>query len=293
MYYNVSVLLDGSEAAEVILQYVPSFVCSSGAGQITLLRVSDDAVESNSYLSKQADRIRNSWHLESCSAPPVDIKTLKSGPHDVSESIAGFAAGNDTGAIMLVTGGSSGLDWWRTGSMAQQLVRASPVPIYMARLGSGRHPRPGTIRRILVPLDGSLLSERALPFAEQIADNASADISLLSIPDSSTSHSSLEAFGTSFTETDISKYLSVISDNVKESVENVSTIIREGPPGLKIAEIAQDEKFDLIVMSSHGHTGPGRGAFGGVTESVLHGCHVPVLVIPPHLNTPEMREDDQ
>ncbi len=46
-----------------------------------------------------------------------------------------------------------------------------------------------------------------------------------------------------------------------------------------IAKTAMDEKFDLIVMGSHGHSRLGGVVLGSVTSSVLAGCRIPVLII--------------
>jgi nucleotide-binding universal stress UspA family protein len=62
---------------------------------------------------------------------------------------------------------------------------------------------------------------------------------------------------------------------------SVVTAVQQGRPGQRIALTADEESFDLVVMSSRGLAGAGRGAFGGVSEAVIHGCSVPVLVVPP------------
>jgi nucleotide-binding universal stress UspA family protein len=47
----------------------------------------------------------------------------------------------------------------------------------------------------------------------------------------------------------------------------------------EIARIAEAEKFDLIVMGSHGHTALGNVVLGSVAMGVLARCKVPVLLI--------------
>lgn len=46
-----------------------------------------------------------------------------------------------------------------------------------------------------------------------------------------------------------------------------------------IAELAQKEQFDLIVMGTHGHSSLGRLLLGSVTSGVLARCQVPVLLV--------------
>ena len=53
----------------------------------------------------------------------------------------------------------------------------------------------------------------------------------------------------------------------------------DGEPGPAIAQFAQREKVDLIVMGSHGRNALTNVVMGSVTTSVLARCRTPVLVI--------------
>ena len=59
----------------------------------------------------------------------------------------------------------------------------------------------------------------------------------------------------------------------------VKTIIREGDPGLMIADYADEIHADLIVMPSHGYHGVKRLLLGSVAERVLRHANCPVLVL--------------
>ena len=52
-----------------------------------------------------------------------------------------------------------------------------------------------------------------------------------------------------------------------------------GPAGETIAKIAQDDKFDLIIMGTHGHGSLGKLVMGSVSTQVLANCDVPVMLI--------------
>lgn len=54
---------------------------------------------------------------------------------------------------------------------------------------------------------------------------------------------------------------------------------KTGKPGDLIAKMADDEKFDLVVMGSHGHSALMNLVVGSVATEVLAGCKVPVLVV--------------
>ena len=52
-----------------------------------------------------------------------------------------------------------------------------------------------------------------------------------------------------------------------------------GKPGDLIAKMADTDKFDLVVMGSHGHGALMNLVVGSVATEVLAGCKVPVLVV--------------
>ena len=52
-----------------------------------------------------------------------------------------------------------------------------------------------------------------------------------------------------------------------------------GPAGEVIAKIAEEGKFDLIIMGTHGHGSLGKLVMGSVSTQVLAHCSVPVMLI--------------
>lgn len=59
----------------------------------------------------------------------------------------------------------------------------------------------------------------------------------------------------------------------------VKTIIREGDPGLIIADYADEVHAELIVMPSHGYHGVKRLLLGSVAERVLRHANCPILIL--------------
>ena len=59
----------------------------------------------------------------------------------------------------------------------------------------------------------------------------------------------------------------------------MTQVVREGDPGLMIADYAADVQADLIVMPSHGYHGVKRLLLGSVAERVLRHANCPVLVL--------------
>ena len=60
---------------------------------------------------------------------------------------------------------------------------------------------------------------------------------------------------------------------------NASGSWKVGPAGASIAKMAEDGKFDLVVMGSHGHSALANLVMGSVATQVLAHCKVPVLLV--------------
>jgi nucleotide-binding universal stress UspA family protein len=64
--------------------------------------------------------------------------------------------------------------------------------------------------------------------------------------------------------------------------KNIRRVVKLGEPYKMIVDCAEEEKVDLIVMSTHGRSGLPRLMLGSVTEKVLRSSSRPVLAMPPH-----------
>ena len=75
------------------------------------------------------------------------------------------------------------------------------------------------------------------------------------------------------------KILQPVQEFLKTHGVQAQTISKVGPIADTIIHAAQDGKFDLIAMGTHGHGALGRLVMGSVSSQVLAGCDVPVLLI--------------
>ena len=78
---------------------------------------------------------------------------------------------------------------------------------------------------------------------------------------------------------DSTKILQPVQEFLKAHGVQAQTISKVGPIADTIIHAAQDGKFDLIAMGTHGHGALGRLVMGSVSSQVLAGCTIPVLLI--------------
>ena len=134
--------------------------------------------------------------------------------------------------------------------------------------------------KILVPLDGSMLAEAALSTALDLAGKDGATLGLLRAAEASTlpGIDAVRAQITAIREAE--EYLAAVAKRLADKgIGRVETHVWYGPAAAAIVEAAAAQKADLIVMCTHGRSGLGRLVLGSVTESVLRGTTVPILVV--------------
>ena len=140
--------------------------------------------------------------------------------------------------------------------------------------------------KILVPLDGSELAERAVRHAEEIARGTGAEVLLLQavhIPMPIVPEAVLIAGGKAVAEAgrEAAAYLEKTAASLRAEGIRVRTMVEERPPADAILHIADREEVDAIVMSTHGRSGLSRLVMGSVAESVLHATRRPVMLVKP------------
>lgn len=145
----------------------------------------------------------------------------------------------------------------------------------------------GMYKEILVSLDGSELSEAALPHARALAKAFDARISLMSIMEPVEMYSQTGVVGPVVSVSmnvqeeieRIGQYLEGVADNlIKEGID-ARTEVREGDPAAEICDYAETNGVDIIVMSTHGRSGLQRWVYGSVTDRVLRSAKVPVFLV--------------
>lgn len=124
-------------------------------------------------------------------------------------------------------------------------------------------------RRVLVPLDGSELAERAIPYAKAIAKTKGSELILFTV-----SIASVEQL-----DRPMKAYLELNVKELQSQGIKASIAIAYGNVADEIVSFADKKKVDLIIISTHGYSGIKRWVLGSVARKVLYGTCVQVLLI--------------
>jgi nucleotide-binding universal stress UspA family protein len=301
LYDRILVPLDGSPTAEAILPHVCR-LAPPGA-EVLLARVVEitpafegldltaiherDRAEAHRYIH---ERVRD-----------LEAKGIR-GRGVVREgatvaTLARLAEHEGAGLIALSTHGRTGLSRWIFGSVTQELVRSSPIPILVVRPAEGAADAAGAPPgRILVPLDGSARSSAAVPYAEALARRFEAEIVLLSVRELS-----VPTVGAAYAEAlepgrrheEGEEASEVAAQDLARKGVRARALVWEGDPAARILDAGRASSVDLIVMATHGRSGLARWTLGSVTETVLRAATVPVLVVPRAGSGGEGKEGDE
>lgn len=156
-------------------------------------------------------------------------------------------------------------------------------------------------KKILVPLDGSKLAECAIPHAVELAKGCDTEeVILISVTEQirglTRAPEAYERYRTSDDigvqgagsrimvtfgklEKQAQRYLSRIAKKLEAKGIKVYKEVLLWPPAEAIASYAEQNSVDIIVMASHGRSGPSRSAHGSVAKKVLKISRVPVLMV--------------
>ncbi len=137
------------------------------------------------------------------------------------------------------------------------------------------------IKKLLAPIDFSNYSMDALNGAAELARDVSAELHVLHVVAPHRSLLELES-------TELAREAAMVDQSEEElarirkdvvgNSSKVVTAVVKGPPVVKIGEYARDNKIDLIVMATHGHTGAEHLLIGSVAEKVVRNAPCSVLI---------------
>jgi len=296
MYKRILVTLDGSKLSESILPYARSFANILKL-PVELLQVIDPetlipvaaAMHGRYHDMLTAEREYSSGYLKrvatSFSNPSsVDCSVEIGKPAAVIVDRAAAQAGT---LIAMATHGRSGIKRWLLGSVADKVLHAATNHLLFVRATEEiKKTEAVSLKRVVVPLDGSGLAEMVIPHALELARKMDLEVVLLRAYALPTPVYSAEDYAPDLGELweqikkEAQEYLAEkVNQLHKEGLRKVSTVLLEGYAADKIIDLGRERAESLVAMCTHGRTGVGRWVMGSVTDRVVRHSGDPVLVI--------------
>ena len=201
-----------------------------------------------------------------------------------TQEICAFAETQQIDLIIMGTHGRSGLSHLFAGSVAEEVVRKANCPVMTVRAGK-KAAEVSPYFDILVPIDFSLHSQKALRYGRTLALLFDATLHLLHVLDKPIlpSHyglgeDSLMQLHPEAPHRSREEMLRLLeqwgSVRVKHQIH-----LREGRAYHEIVDFAAKQQVDLLVMGTHGLSGLEHFLLGGTTEKVMRHVSCPVLAV--------------
>lgn len=303
---TVIVPLDGSELSERALGLGEVFARAMGA-KLALVHVLEEPIAfdlvpsllipdrtvAEAYLRRVATEVQRGTE--------VSIHVVNGNPVD---ALAALTRDEPDSMLVMSTHGRSGLGRLMLGSVADKVVRESSVPVALVR-GSGATCRKA-LHSLLVPLDGSLFSEEALPVAIDLARKSDASLGLVHIcdpfwvsPNMFAVRDRADEYEGTMADVDRQalaagrSYLERVAEDARSQGIPVRWEVRFGKPADEIVRAAETTEAALIVMATYGRGGIRRLALGSVANEVLHRGTIPILAIPPRVSERQQHDVEE
>jgi nucleotide-binding universal stress UspA family protein len=210
---------------------------------------------------------------------PVKLQLLSE--NDLCEDLHDFVQAHNMDMIITSAPGRAGIGQLMHGSLAEKLVRHSPVPVLAYRRKTGKvFPR-----SVLVPIDVSDIRSVLFSTVRFLGDHYRSDFVLLNVLPAfrEFANSCLVSVAEALQETEYSHLLA--RRRLERACRGllpgtgVAFDIREGSPHREILREAERINADLILMAIHASAGPKHLFVRGVAEKVLSKAPCSVMTI--------------
>ncbi len=239
-----------SGPALVLLHVVPT-TPGSGAGELELGQTRRELEELRLELEQRGRT--------------ASVRIARGEPAD---QILAVAADLRAHLIAMATHGRTGADRLVRGSVAESVLRRSRIPVLLVNPRTYLPGEAGTIaRRILVPVEASPESRAILPLVGAVARLAAAEVLLVHVEAEPGQGTHQEIFAAA------REALAAAGGAAR-----VREVVPTGAPAAAILATIDQERADLVVMTTHGREGLERLWIGSVAEAVARACPVPVVV---------------
>lgn len=304
MYTSLLVPLDGSAFSERALPWAVSLARRSGA-ILRLARVhvphtrTPVSLEGMPVVDEEVTTLKRQHETAYLAdvrsrlarEPAIKVETaLLDGP--IAPTLAADATLNQAALIVMTTHGHGGFERLWLGSVVDTLIRTATVPLLVLRFAEESAPAvEPAVRRILVPLDGSLLAEEALSHALALGALSSAEYVLVHVTEPSawlgrlpggTQAAYPATEGHEKREHQAEDYLKrTVARLAEQGHQAESRVIVSSHLARAILDAARAVRADLIAMATHGRGGLSRLLIGSVADKVMRRSDVPLLLCRP------------
>ena len=216
----------------------------------------------------------------------------------VPSALADHVNASNTDLVVMTSHDKGRIAHFLYGSASESLARRAHVPVLVVHATADEvsFDKPVEVRRVLVPIDGSELSEQIVTYAGTFAKLMRAEVTVIGVlqpilavanaaldtgpdPVMPLAHAPSEAPHDRASTPQLDRAASAIHDATGLTVDTV--VLSDGKPARAIVEYADHNDVDVIAMATHGRGALQRAIMGSVAEHVLRHSRLPLLLYRP------------
>ncbi len=215
-------------------------------------------------------------HQKSAAAEGIKLETRIARGFSAADTILEQLEDEKFDLVVMGTHGRRGLKKWLYGSVAEKVVRLSPVPVLTTHYSD----KPFEIKKVLIPVDFSDYSKNAIRYAKKLAEMFEAKRVYL--------HSIFYDFHPAYFAGGIESITALDPELKSRTMKQLKKfcndpdgeyVVVEGSAAHSIVDYAEHNDISLIVMATRGLTGLDHILIGSTTERVVSLAKTPVLTI--------------
>ena len=285
---RVVVLLDASPYAAQAIPMAKSICKASGAQLILLSAVKNHTPE---YLEQYEEtrKFREVYLrgvIDGIRAEGIHVEwTVR--PGSIANAARELVEEQGIDLVITTTRGKSGVMHWLEEGVSTKLIQRLSTPVLLVQTSEEETFVEPTIKRILVALDGSINSESTLPYARALAKAFRSELLLLTVPavpEAENYRAAADIVKTIRSKTvgNMRKFNKAVARSLREDGLHVRPIVTGSLPVRTIVSISEEEKADLIMITSRGRGGLDLLFMGSVAQRVVEQSQNPVFIMPIH-----------
>ena len=283
---HIVVLLDGSSFAAQAIPMAKK-ICEATNSHLTLFSSIKNDTQSQQNEFDETCEAREAY-LSSVAAElraaglQINYKVL---PGHIADTTEDLVASQGIDLVITSSRGKPGVQHWLNGGVSRKLVQKLDIPVLMVQNGENTTGAVPAVTRILVALDGSIFSERALPYARKFARAFNSELVLISVPavPDVQNYRAPPDFIEDLrggAEVNMRVFLEAVARSLRDDGISVSTVVTGSMPARTIMTVGEEKGADLIMMTSQGRGGLDILLMGSVAQRVIQQAEYSVFIVP-------------
>lgn len=282
MYDNILIPTDGSEVAETAAQKAVSLAERFDAELHAIYVVEPERLsyivdDARGELTRRGTEAVERIEAQADEAGISTTTAIIDEDKEVHRAILDYASDQEIDLIVMGTHGRGGIGRMVLGSVAEQTLRESPVPVMTVHEDTVIDT---SLDSLLVPFDGSESAMAAVDQAIDLAKTTNGTVNFLNIVNYSAIAGGEIATGMVLDALEEAgeRALETATERAEKNGVTVGdAAVEVGSPFRTIVEYAAQNDIDCIVMGTHGRSGVDRVLLGSVTERVIRQTELPVI----------------